>query len=157
MNKSQKIFLSFLLIGIVNIIVVTSFFFYGKHTLSMFPILAIILLSSYGIIFISCLYLGLEKRVKKSTRVKKFTYRKKIAELVKIEKKLDLNEASKISGLSIRDLKVMVYNLAADDKFTGEIKEDVLMIESGIDSFIKLLDNEFSKWEKMEKVKKGKI
>ncbi len=114
-------------------------------------------MTSIWIIFFSCLYLVLEIRLKKSTHVKKFKYRKKIAELVKIEKKLDLNEASKISGLSIRDLKVIIYTLAADDKFTGEIKEDVLMIESGIDNFIKLLDNEFSKWEKIEKDKKGKI
>ncbi len=82
---------------------------------------------------------------------------KTIMGMIKTEKKLDLNSASKISGVKKDELKQMIYTLAADDKVSGKFEGDVFVVEQGIDLFVERLDNEFSKWSQKEEAKTEKF
>ncbi len=103
-------------------------------------------------ILLSIIYMTFVKRYKK--RKEEF---KIIEGMLKLEKKINLEVASNVIGCSIEELKNLIYNLAEGNKVSGEFKGDVFMVESEIDVFVELLDKEFSKWEKIEKDKKGKI
>lgn len=97
-----------------------------------------------------------EKSEKISTIQSEKSY-KTIMGMIKLEKKLDLKEASELSGYSKKDLKQLIYTLAADDKIDGTFEGEVFVINSGIDTFIELLDKEFTSWEAKETDKVDKM
>ena len=118
-------------------------------------ILLIILCSLGGLIS--------NKKVKKKSQKIKLTQKQKeqsykaIMGMLKLDKKLDLTEASKISGYKKEELKKLIYTLAADDKVNGNFEGDTFVVETGIDLFIERLDNEFSKWSQNEETKTEKV
>ncbi len=70
--------------------------------------------------------------------------------MIRIENKLDLKEASKITGYSMQDLKQLIYRFASDGKINGKFEGDFFIIEKGLDLFIEGLDKQFAEWSQKE-------
>ncbi len=64
---------------------------------------------------------------------------------VKKTKKLDLNQAIKYIHISKKDLKDKLYDIIGEHDISGRTEGDVFIIESDIDKFVKLLEDEFIK------------
>ncbi len=123
----------------------------------------------FGIIGIIITVIGLmltviqkRKEKEKSTAVK---ISQNISEDAKLEligmirayKKLSFNEASKTMGISELALKKILYKLVGSGEIAGTMDEKSFTLESGVDDFIKALDNSFKGWQQKEQYKEGKV
>lgn len=74
-------------------------------------------------------------------------YKKRLFGMIRVEKQIDLDKASQSLKISKDDLKSIIYDLAGEGKVQGSFQGSVFQIGSDVDSFIKVLDDSFGKWE----------
>jgi hypothetical protein len=79
-----------------------------------------------------------------------------LLEMIKSEKKLDLDEAQNIIGIPKAKVKATIYDLVGEGKLEGSFKENIFMIISNIDDFVRMLDQSFKEWEETTRKKAGK-
>ncbi|MHA1673283.1 MAG: hypothetical protein ACTSYI_06620 [Promethearchaeota archaeon] len=77
--------------------------------------------------------------------------------MIKLDKKIDVNEASKRLNISVIEIKNLIYHLVGEGKMDGEFQGDLFIFSSDVDVFIENLDNNFENWNQKEKISAGKI
>ena len=79
-----------------------------------------------------------------------------LLEMIKSEKKLDLDEAQNIIGIPKAKVKAIIYDLVGEGKLEGSFKENIFTIISNIDDFVRMLEQSFKEWEETTRRKAGK-
>ena len=83
--------------------------------------------------------------------------KKRLFGMIKLKKTLDLKETSEKLGLPQGEIENLLFDLAGENKISGDFKEGVFHITSDVDEFIGQLDDIFSEWSDNEKTKHMKI
>ncbi|MHA1610908.1 MAG: hypothetical protein ACTSYU_02550, partial [Promethearchaeota archaeon] len=60
-------------------------------------------------------------------------------------------EAAKILNTSKTEIKGLIYEMAAEQKITGDFRGEVFYISSGINTFLENLDKMYDDWDGQEK------
>ena len=76
--------------------------------------------------------------------------------IIKLDKKIDLQRASKLFNSSIQDVKSLIYELVGEGKLEGSFDGNLFMIESDVNDFLLELDSQFKNWNDNEDTKNGK-
>ncbi|MHA1520557.1 MAG: hypothetical protein ACTSRK_10290 [Promethearchaeota archaeon] len=87
----------------------------------------------------------------KSTQHQKPIQLKRLKGMISLEKKIDLKEAAKILNTSKTEIKGLIYEMAAEQKITGDFRGEVFYISSGINTFLENLDKIYDDWDGQEK------
>jgi len=142
---------------------ITKICFFG-HTL--------LILISIGIsINIQMILINLEKqnnimqRAKEEEKMKQHSIgtsftadsKRRLFGMIKLKKTLDLKETSEKLGLPQGEIENLLFDLAGENKISGDFKEGIFHITSDVDEFIGQLDDIFSEWTENENTKHMKI
>ena len=76
--------------------------------------------------------------------------------MIKLDKKIDLQVASKLFNSPIQDVKGLIYELVGEGKLEGSFDGNLFMIESDVNDFLLELDSQFKNWSENEETKNGK-
>ena len=100
-----------------------------------------------------------EEKIKQHAIGTSFTADSKIRlfGMIKLKKTLDLKETSEKLGLPQEEIENLLFDLAGENKISGDFKEGIFHITSNVDEFINQLDDIFSEWSDNEKTKHMKI
>jgi hypothetical protein len=76
--------------------------------------------------------------------------------MIKLDKKIDLQVASKLLNSPIQNVKGLIYELVGEGKLEGSFDGNMFMIESDVNDFLLELDSQFKNWNENEEKKIGK-
>ncbi|MHA2001899.1 MAG: hypothetical protein ACTSVU_07415 [Promethearchaeota archaeon] len=77
--------------------------------------------------------------------------------MIKIDKKIDVNDASTRLNISVIEIKNLIYHLVGEGKINGKFQGNLFIFSSDVDAFIESLDENFENWNQKEKSSDGKI
>ncbi len=80
------------------------------------------------------------------SKPRQFDQKTRLFGMIQTEKKVDLPRASKFVGMSIDEIRGLIYDLVGEGKVQGEFIGDTFLIKSDIGDFIASLDKEFAAW-----------
>ncbi len=72
--------------------------------------------------------------------------------MIKIQQRVDVNEAAQLLYMTPGDVRVLLFTLAADEKVKGHFSGDIFLITSDVDDFVAALDQQFKQWGAKEKI-----
>jgi hypothetical protein len=76
--------------------------------------------------------------------------------MINAEKKINLESAKRMIGLSEDEIKGLIYDLVGEGKIDGNFEGNEFIIKSDIEDFIRFLDASFVKWGQEVKAKAKK-
>ena len=76
--------------------------------------------------------------------------------MIKLDKKIDMQAASKLFNSPIQDVKSIIYELVGEGKLEGSFDGELFIIKSDVNDFLLELDSQFKNWNENEETKNGK-
>lgn len=86
-----------------------------------------------------------------------FDQKTRLFGMIKVEKQIDLAQASKIVRMPADEIKGLIYDLVGEGKIEGEFQGAVFVISSDVNNFIDALDDSFSDWSERDQITGGKV
>ncbi|MHA1518947.1 MAG: hypothetical protein ACTSRK_02075 [Promethearchaeota archaeon] len=75
--------------------------------------------------------------------------------MIKTEGKIILERAEEYLGMSMEEIRGLIYDMVGEGKIEGKFQKNEFIITSGINNFVDLLDSSFDLWEKNSKKNKN--
>ena len=85
-----------------------------------------------------------------------FDQKNRLFGMIKLDKRINLESANEILGISENKIRGILYDLAGEGKIYGEFQGKEFIITSNIDEFITALDASFEEWEQKVESKEKK-